>query len=102
MTSSASIIQMRNWPYFDEGFKYEEAKDWMRQVSNLRKDDIDQFQNLPNILLTGRKVGKVPSASNDVAAEDRLSDFNWTNSYLYILIDNAGTPEWRRATLSSF
>lgn len=102
MTTPTSIIQMRNWPYFDEGFKEEEARDWMRQVSNLRKDDIDQLQNLPNILLTGRKVGKIPSASADVSSDDRLSDFNWTASFLYVLIDNGGTPEWRRATLNSF
>jgi hypothetical protein len=47
-------------------------------------------------------VEKVPSSSSDVAATDVLGDVNFTASYMYVLIDNAGTPAWRRAALSSF
>ena len=74
----------------------------LRQICNIRKDDITTIQNLPQIFMSGRKVGKVPSASNDVAATDRVGDINYDASYLYILVDNGGTPAWRRATLGAW
>lgn len=102
MSTPKASIQFKTWPYFDDNFDIGDAKDWMRQVSNLRKDDIAQVDNMTSIFLTGRKVGKVPSSSADVNADDRLNDFNWSASYLYVLIDNSGTPEWRRASLGSW
>ena len=95
------MTTLKEYPYWSAE-NLEQIKEQMRLITNIRKDDITQFQNLPGIFVSGRKVGKVPSASNDVAATDRLGDMNWDASYLYILIDNSGTAEWRRATLASW
>jgi hypothetical protein len=50
----------------------------------------------------GRKVGRVPSSSADVITGDKVGDFNYDISYIYVLVDNAGTGTWRRATLGSW
>jgi len=76
----------------------------LNEMIRLRQDeDVPDFTNLNDTLLTGRKVNKTPSSSTDVVAgTDRENDFNWDTSFLYILVDNSGTLVWRRSTLSSF
>jgi hypothetical protein len=43
-----------------------------------------------------------PTSSADVQTPDKLYDRVVKNDYEYILIDNAGTLEWRRLTASTF
>lgn len=78
--------------------------EWLKFVVRARTEDVQEFSNLPNIFISGRKVGKVPSASNDVAVTDKVGDFNadGTTGYAYFLVDNSGTAEWKRATLGSW
>ena len=76
--------------------------EWLKYVVRARTDDIREFENLENIFVYGRKVGKIPSASNNVVADDKVGDFNVTATYAYYLIDNAGTAEWRRVAVGSF
>lgn len=80
----------------------EDQKEFMRFAIRERRNDINDYNNLKNVFMSGRKVGKIPSGAADVNADDRPGDFNYNASYLYILVDNSGTAEWRRATLSTF
>ena len=80
----------------------EDQKTFMRFAIKERKNDVNDFTNLKNVFMSGRKVGKIPTGAADVTDGDRVGDFNCNASFLYILIDNAGTAEWRRATLSTF
>jgi hypothetical protein len=73
-----------------------------RYILKERSNDINDFNNLQNIFMRGRKVGKIPTGSADISADDRLGDFNYNNNYLYIVVDNAGSAEWRRVSLSSW
>lgn len=75
--------------------------DFCREVARLREEDIEDFNNLSNIFMRGRKVGKIPTGSTDVAATDRLGDFNYDANYLYLCVDNSGAV-WRRITLGSW
>lgn len=95
------MTTLKDYPYW-AAETLEHVKDQLGQICHIRKDDITQVQNFTSIFVTGRKVGKIPSASNDVSPTDRLGDMNYTASYLYILIDNSGTPEWRRFTAGSW
>lgn len=101
MSAVKNPVVFKDYPYW-EAEDLQHVKTQIRQICNVRKDDIAQISNLINVFVGGRKVGKVPSSSIDVVATDRLNDINWDNSYLYILIDNAGTAEWRRAALGSW
>lgn len=76
--------------------------EWLKYVVRARTDDVQEFNNLPNIFISGRKVGKIPSASNDTTPEDKIGDVNYSATFLYILVDNSGTATWRRVALSSW
>lgn len=76
-------------------------QDAFKQIGQLRDRDIVEFNNLANRFLAGRKVGKVPANSLDTAG-NRVGDFNYDASYLYVCVDNAGTAAWRRVALSSW
>lgn len=67
-----------------------------------RTQDIKDFDNLTNTFISGRKVGKIPTGAADISPTDRVGDFNYTTSFLYIVVNNAGTAEWRRAALASW
>lgn len=78
------------------------ANEMLQYISRERDNDIRDWNNLTNIYMRGRKVGKVPSSSIDVDDSDRLGDFNYTASFYYILVDNSGAAEWRRMALASW
>ena len=67
-----------------------------------RIKDVQDWNNLQNRFISGRLVAKIPSSSLDVDPSDRIGDINFTPTYLYVLVDNAGTAEWRRVALGSW
>ena len=73
----------------------------LRYISRVREEDMRDWNNLSNTFMRGRKVGKVPTSSADVATDDRLGDFNYDASYMYLCVDNSGAT-WRRITLGSW
>lgn len=92
---------MRDYPKFREGVQ-SSIDDFLLSVRKERKTDILEFANLKNIFISGRKVGKIPTGASDISATDRVGDFNYDASYLYICVNNAGSAVWRRAALSSW
>lgn len=96
-----TTIVLRDYPSW-EAETLDQIKEQMRQIINIRKDDISVISQITSSFISGRKVGKVPASSIDIDPTDKVGDVNYTASYLYILIDNAGTPEWRRTALSSW
>lgn len=79
----------------------EQAKDLAsayRYIQRLRDEDVRDFDNLANVYMAGRKVGKIPSGSADVDPEDRFGDFNYDADYLYLVINDSGAA-WRRIPL---
>lgn len=95
------MIIFKDYPYYSAE-TLEDVKKQLAQICHTRKDDITQVNAINSNFIAGRKVGRTPSSSADVITGDKLNDFNWDASFLYILIDNAGTAEWRRATLASW
>lgn len=67
-----------------------------------RQNDVTENTNLPQIFIGGRKVGKIPTSSIDIVATDKVGDLNYDPNYLYIVVDNAGTAEWRRGALAAW
>lgn len=92
---------MKTYPSLT-GNTLENAITVLREITRLRNQDITDFDNLQNRFWAGRKVGKIPSGSTDVAATDKLGDFNYNDSYLYLLTESTSGAVWRRATLGSF
>lgn len=79
----------------------EEVKKQLREICNLRKDDITQAGNLNNTFIGGRSVGKIPANSADVAATDRINDISRDNTSTYVL-QNTASPQWIKYTGSTF
>ena len=76
--------------------------DIVSQIVRLRDNDITDRNTFPSVFLSGRSVAKVPSSAADVAAADRVGDFNVTPSYAYFCVNNSGTTVWRRVAVSSW
>lgn len=93
---------MKPYPILPRDPQLEDVFDVLGFINRERLNDVQDFNNIQNRFVAGRKVGKVPSSSADVVGTDKLGDLNYDASYLYILIDNAGTAEWRRASLGSW
>jgi hypothetical protein len=79
-----------------------DSTDLMTQICNIRKDDIVQAKNLDNQYWAGRTVGRIPSSSADVISGDKIGDLSYDANYIYILVNNAGSGVWRRATLGAW
>jgi hypothetical protein len=92
---------VNNWPVCQK----EDAKDLKQcydYAQRERQQDVNDRKNFPNLFITGRRVVRVPSASNNVIAGDAVGDFNVTASFAYFLIANSGTPEWVRVAVGTF
>jgi hypothetical protein len=80
----------------------EEVIELLRYITKERPLDINDFDNLQNRFMAGRKVGKIPADFSDVDPSDRVGDFNvFIDSgvpYLVVLIDDGGTGKWARFT----
>jgi len=75
--------------------------DFCRDIARIRQEDIDDFNNLTNVFIRGRKVGKIPTSSVDISVTDRVGDFNYDANYLYICVNDT-TAAWRRVALESW
>lgn len=75
----------------------------LQYIVKERRNDIADFQALETRVGIMRKVEKVPSGSTNIAASDRVGDFSFDSSYIYLCIEStSSTAEWRRATLSTW
>lgn len=74
----------------------------LQKIAQIRGQDQTQWIDLKNQFISGRRVVRVPSASNDLLATDNIGDFNVTATFAYFLIDNAGTIEWVRIAVGTF
>lgn len=73
-----------------------------RYILKERSNDVNDFNNLKNIFMSGRKVNKIPTESTDVLPSDRVGDMNYDDNYIYLLVDNSGNPQWRRVALAAW
>lgn len=91
---------------FIESADPQDLANFCREVARLRVDDVNDFTNLPNVFMRGRKVGKIPATSADITDGDRVGDFNYATSggseYLFVCMDVGGNAVWRRVVLGSF
>jgi hypothetical protein len=94
---------MKNYPNSFEN-TVEDLGTALRAITRLRQQDVADFNNLPNVFISGRRVGKIPTSSADVADTDKIGDVSFAldGSYVYYLISNAGVASWRRVALASW
>lgn len=97
----STLVSFKDYPYWPAETE-DDVRRQLREITSVRKDDITQIGNLVNIFIQGRKVGKIPSASNDVTDGDKIGDYNVTDSYAYYLVESAGVGVWRRVAVTAW
>lgn len=93
-------LVFKDYPYWEPKDEAE-IKQQMREIANIRKDDITQINKLPGLYVGGRLVGKIPTSSADVSPDDRIGDVSRDNTSTYIL-QNVGAPQWIKYSGSTF
>ena len=78
-----------------------ELLEFCKDISRKREKDVQDFDNLTNIFISGRKVAKIPSSSSDVTGNN-IGDFNYDSDYLYVCVNNSGNAAWRRVAIGAF
>ncbi len=97
---------MKKFPRISGG-TFTDILKWIEEVTGISQENQKDYDGLKNTMILGRNRTllnnrAIPSASNDVVATDAEGDVMHNGSAIYILVDNAGTLEWRSAALSSF
>ncbi len=96
-----TTFSFKDYPYWG-ATNLTDVIEQLRQIASIRKSDITTISQITSSFISGRKVGKVPSSSADVVAADKVGDVNYDASYMYLLIDDSGTPAWRRIILGTW
>lgn len=95
---------MKVYPKFftDEMTDLKEVIGWIRYVNKERPNDVNDFTNLQNRFMAGRKTAKVPTGASDIADTDRVGDFNYDDAYIYLVtVDGMGDAVWGRTPLDT-
>lgn len=77
-----------------------EIREWIREATRNRRFDLQDYDN--QIANNPVIFDDVPTSSSDLVGTEKAGDIAADASFLYIVIDNAGTLEWRRVAISSF
>lgn len=76
-----------------------EILDWIRDATRNRRFDLDDYNRQDTTLPV---IFDAPSSSSDIIGTEKAGDISADANFLYIVVDNAGTLEWRRVAISSF
>lgn len=81
----------------------EEVVRILRDIIRKREEDIEEFDNIPEVQVSGRSVNRVPVNSTDIVPSDRAGDIAFTNDSIYAAIEvTPGVVEWRKSALVTF
>lgn len=73
--------------------------DWARHVTQTRDVDLSDFEAQ---LASNPKIYPAPASSTDLIGTEKAGDIAADTSYLYVVVDNAGTLRWQRVATATF
>lgn len=73
--------------------------DWIRQVTRERLSDLEDYEQQQ---AANPRIYSAPTSSSDTIGTEKVGDIAADTSYLYVVVDNSGTLEWRRVAISTF
>lgn len=77
-----------------------EALDWIRQATREREFDLEDYNNQVSTNVTFYNY--TPSSSSDLIGTEKPGDIAVSTSYIYVVVDNAGTLRWQRVATATF
>ncbi len=92
---------MRNkYPTLDNRSDLKAIINWCIDVARNRFFDIEDYQN--QVTQNPKIYEIVPTSSTDLKGTEKEGDLSVDDSYIYVVANNAGVLEWRRAATSTF
>lgn len=73
--------------------------EWCADVARNRDFDVADYQNQ---VAYNPVIYAVPASSSDLRGNEKAGDIAVDASYFYIVVDDSGTLEWRRAAIGTF
>lgn len=77
-----------------------EVLEWIRQATREREYDLEDYNNQTSTNTT--IYNYTPSSSTDLIGTEKAGDISVTTSYIYVVVDNAGTLRWQRVATATF
>lgn len=77
----------------------EDIQTWIMNATRNRQFDLQDFDKQTT---ENPRIYNAPSSSTDTIGNEKVGDMAADASFLYIIVDNSGTLEWRRVAISSF
>lgn len=90
----------RNYKILPPNATPEEIKDWIREATRERELDLADYNNQVSTNVV--YYDYTPSSSSDLIGTEKAGDIAASTSYLYVVVDNAGTLRWQRVATSTF
>ncbi len=72
---------------------------WIADVTRNRLLDVEDYKYLTTI---SPEIFSPPSSSSDLVGTEKAGDMAADTNYLYVVVNNAGTLQWRRVAISTF
>lgn len=74
--------------------------DWIFKATREREIDLQDYDNQvsTNVVF----FDYIPSNSNDLLGTEKAGDIAADTSFLYVVVDNAGTLQWQRVATATF
>ena len=72
---------------------------WIAEVTRARQVDVSDYQTQQVI---NTAIYPVPSSMTDLIGTEKAGDIAISTGFVYVVVDNSGVLEWRRAALSTF
>ena len=72
---------------------------WVQDVVRERANDVSDYESQQ---ATKPAIYPVPASMTDLRGTEKAGDIAVASGFLYVVVDNSGTLEWRRVALSTF
>lgn len=77
-----------------------EVLEWIRQATREREYDLEDYNNQTSTNTT--IYNYTPASSTDLIGTEKAGDISVTTSYIYVVVNNAGTLRWQRVATATF
>lgn len=77
-----------------------EIMDWVRHATRARDTDINDYDDMRTT--SPRIYSYTPANSSDLIGTEKAGDISVDTSYIYVVVDNAGTLQWQRVATATF
>lgn len=72
---------------------------WAIQITREREFDLQDYETQ---VAVNPRIYPTPTSSSDMIGTEKVGDIAIDTDYIYTVVDNAGTLEWRRVGVSAF